>query len=419
MHCVQRTTLRQSRTPPLVTVSLAGVFLVAGLGETTAQTIIYGEDSTPLVAPALRPEVVMPPEEAARSSPPLLRGGAFTLRPHLLYRYLYADGVQYRPGQQLDTGVHVFAPGILLDVGNHWSLDYVPVWTRYTRDAFHDTFDQTFNLVGGTSYEDWLVRFAQTYATTTVPLIETAEQTKGKTNTTSLDVARDLGNGFSLETTFAQKLEQVETFSDRHEWSTTDWLQYRVRTGLTLAVGGSLGYVQVSPGTDAEFVQPQLRLLWNQPKALSLDLHLGEDFRRFLYEHRTTSHRPIFGGSLLYRAGRRTRLALDANRRVGVSLFRNQVYETTEYGLRFEQSVLGRLEFTSVLGYTITRYLATADDFMAGRRDHSYVVDLRLAAPLRRRANIALVYRRTRNSSNQDGFDFSSNQVGVELEYKY
>lgn len=105
--------------------------------------------------------------------------GPLDLHPHAFYRFLYATGVQSAPGQPHDTISEDVSPGLLVDLGKHWTLDYTPTWTFYSDDQFHgtnefhNTLDHAATLNGGLAYGDWLLGFNQTYIRSDTPLIVT------------------------------------------------------------------------------------------------------------------------------------------------------------------------------------------------------------------------------------------------------
>ena len=96
-----------------------------------------------------------------RSEP--FKWGPLTLRPHPYYQFLSADGLQSSTNQVANTTIQTISPGALLEIGRHWTLDYSPLWTIYSNKQFSDNFGQTIKLVGGTTYNDWVLGLIQSY----------------------------------------------------------------------------------------------------------------------------------------------------------------------------------------------------------------------------------------------------------------
>src|SRR5262245_44438944 len=66
-----------------------------------------------------QPGQVPPPPIVPAEAQPLLQLGSVQMRPHLLYRFLYGDGIPVRPGEDAKTAINEIYPGILLGLGNH------------------------------------------------------------------------------------------------------------------------------------------------------------------------------------------------------------------------------------------------------------------------------------------------------------
>ncbi len=82
--------------------------------------------------------------------------------------------------------VQQFTPGVLFDIGTHWTVDYDPSLTYYSSKDLRDSLSQSLSLTWGTSYEDWQLGLTQTYATASAPLVETGAQTDTESYVTGL-----------------------------------------------------------------------------------------------------------------------------------------------------------------------------------------------------------------------------------------
>ena len=56
--------------------------------------------------------------------------GPVDMRPHFLYRFLYGNGIPAQPGKDTKTVINQVSPGVSLQLGSHWSLDYTPNCTQ-------------------------------------------------------------------------------------------------------------------------------------------------------------------------------------------------------------------------------------------------------------------------------------------------
>ena len=100
-----------------------------------------------------------------------------TLRPHIDYTALYANGILAAPGQPVNTVIQEISPGLRLDIGDHWVLDYTLTWMAYSSRYFQNTLNQNAKLTGGTSIGSWVLGLTQTYSKSAVPQAQTATQT--------------------------------------------------------------------------------------------------------------------------------------------------------------------------------------------------------------------------------------------------
>jgi hypothetical protein len=73
---------------------------------------------------------------AGYCSPLPLQLGPITLHPHLDYQLSYGNGLQSSPGQPHNTIANQVSPGILFDLGEHWTLDYTPTLIYYSSSSF-------------------------------------------------------------------------------------------------------------------------------------------------------------------------------------------------------------------------------------------------------------------------------------------
>ena len=125
--------------------------------------------------------------------------GPIDVHPHLLYTFLYGNGIEAQPGQQSQTAINRVAPGFLLDLGKHWSIDYTPSFNFYSNPLFKDTTDEFVTLRGDWIYEDWVLGLSQSYVSSTQPLIETGAQTEQESYATALNASYQMGSKLSLQ----------------------------------------------------------------------------------------------------------------------------------------------------------------------------------------------------------------------------
>ena len=115
---------------------------------------------------------------APTTSEALLQWGILNLRPHVLYQFLYGNGIQSSPGEQAVTAINAFSPGLFLGLGRNVTLDYTPTLRFYSNRKFQDSLAHSVVLTAGATYEDWVLGLSQSYVSASAPLVETGTRTR-------------------------------------------------------------------------------------------------------------------------------------------------------------------------------------------------------------------------------------------------
>ncbi len=345
--------------------------------------------------------------------------GDFVLRPHLLYRFLYGDGIQVRPGQKTDTAINSFSPGFLLNGGSHWTLDYTPTWNLYSNHAFHDTVGENATLASIYSSRIWTLQFSQGYVFSSQPLVETGRQTTVEDFNTSVDISVRLSQKVTIETINSQDLRYSVGFPNTKEWSSLEWLHYQLIPHLDTALGGSVGFIGVSEGTDILYTRPEGQIAWTSPSKLNLVLNGGLDHREFQERPRRSLNTPIYSLTAQYAPVESTTLALSAGHQVSQSYFVNQSERNAQYTATVEQRLLQHYLLTLGVGEHDYDYLSNLGANSALRHDRDLSFDARLSWHFLRRGYFTVLYEWNRNASSVMDYEFLSHQIGFELGYRY
>jgi hypothetical protein len=369
--------------------------------------------------------------------PTLFRLGPVLLRPHILYRFLYGNGLQSSPGNQHDSIIQVVSPGIALDLGANWNLDYTPTLTYYSSSQFRNTVDQSVNLGWGAAYhDDWVFTGSQSYASTSDPNVETAAQTDQQNYSTTFDANRTLNDQLSLDLGLTQNINVIgnsgggtnflQNLASSRSWSTMDWFNDQLRPRLSVGLGFGFGYNQQDGSPDSINQQYQGRVNWRATDKISFQLGGGLQDQEYLSGGASSLVTPIFSAGIQYQPFDHTQLSLNASRTVSASAFQNQVTEASSITVDLNQRLLGRLTLDLSGGYTASDYIATSSGLSTGRSDDTYNFSTRLSCPFLQRGTVSLIYEYSDNTSSQTGFaasssafGFTSNQVGFEIGWRY
>jgi hypothetical protein len=361
--------------------------------------------------------------------------GPIDIHPHLLYTFLYGNGIQAQPGQQSQTAINTIAPGFLLDLGKHWSIDYTPSFGFYSNPLFKDTTDQFVTLRGDWTYEDWVLGLSQSYVSSTQPLIETGAQTEQDAYATALNASYQMGGKLSLQLGLNQNFRDAEgaELSDLKEWITQDWLNYQAGRTFGIGIGLILGYDDVDPGSSMPFEQLQGRINFHPGTKLTLTLSGGVEDRQFVDPSAPPLISPVFSGALQYQIFQPTTISLNASRAVTPSLFENQVEVITAVSGSVRQELSKKFSLEGNVGYSTEPltsiapgplpqyYLGTPPrstlQVVRNETVTSYRISLSYAVV--ERATLSVFYTLRDNSSGQSSFAYTSRQVGLSLNYRY
>jgi hypothetical protein len=365
------------------------------------------------------------PPEATAPEKPLLQLGPLQVHPHLLYRFLYGDGIQALPGQQSKTVIEQVYPGVLFQWGSHWTLDYTPTLSFYSNKSFKDAVDQAVNLAGVTTYQDWSFGLTQGYSSSSQPLVETGAQTDQQNYNTALNASYQMNGALSLQMSANQNFIFVDQgsvagqpLSDSRTWSTMEWLNDQIAPRLGLALGAGFGYDNVSASPDMTHEDVQGRVSGRLTDKLSLVFSGGIEDRQFLNSNASDSLNPIFSGSLKYLPFQNTTISLSATRAVSPALLQNQFSVSTTVNASLRQRLLGKLFLDLSGGYFASSYRATESNLTVNRNDTGTSFSVRLGTQFLKRGTASFFYQYSENSSSAGGFGFTSSQVGFELGYR-
>ena len=353
------------------------------------------------------------------STPPRAASVLSKLQPRLLYRYLYADGIQSSPARPTATTIHELAAHFSLDVGSNWKLNYQPIWTFYSHEDFRDTVDHNIHLSGGTAFDDWRLHFSQDFQTSSAPLVATGGQTSEELCITTISSNLRLNDYLALELSINQGLRFVEQFPNSYEWSTLDWLHYRLSSRTITSLGFGAGYTDMSVGADASYRQLQGQIAWSPSDAITLQLHVGSHSHSLRTQGSSEFSSFIYGVTAAYTLFPRTLLTLGGTSTVAGSYFANQFTQTDEWHVQLQQRILGKVDLDLGFARHSNSYVSIDVAASPARKDDYNSFNVRVSLSFLRRGTLALSYQWSENSSDREEFGFASNQFGIEIGYGY
>ena len=346
-----------------------------------------------------------------------LQLGSVTLRPHVFYQFLYGTGIQSSPGQQHDSIIQSFAPGMLLVLTPRWTLDYTPTLNFYSDKSFQDNVGQSVTLTGGASYEAWTFGLMQNFTYSSTPQAQTGTQPGQDTYSTALSASCPLNSKMSVDLGLSQYLDFPSGFQTSKTWSTLDWLNYEFWPRLTAGVGAGVGYVNASP--NMMFEQLQGRVGWRATDKISFQVSGGAEFTQTTDDSSNPLANPIMGASIQYQPFEQTKLSLGAGRVMSPSYYDNQISEVTTVNGNLSQRLLGKLFLDVSAGYTWNNYTSLASGVAAQSSADYYSVNVQLSTTILKRGTVAVFYNYSDNSTAQAGLSYNSSQIGFNLGFRY
>ena len=345
--------------------------------------------------------------------------GPVNLHPHLLYSISYADGLLSTPGQPASTIINQFSPGMLFVFGSHWTLDYTPTWQWYSSSKLADNLAHSLALNGWTAYEDWTFGLSQSYSESSAPVVQTGTQTEQESFRTAVNSSYRFNSKVSVDLGLSQDLESAQEFQGYRQWSTMDYVNYQFWPRFNASLGVGAGYVDVDAGANTAFEQLQGRIAWRATGKSSLTLHGGLEYRQFLSGGVSPLLNPVFGMYFQQQLTKQTTLSISADRSLSASYFANQASETTSVSVNLDQNLFSKLSLDLGGSFNTVSYASSANGVAAADGYDYLSFNARLSYRITARASVSTSYQFNHSSSSQAGLGFQSNQISLELSYRY
>ena len=371
------------------------------------------------------------------SLPQPLKIGKVVVRPHINYTFTFGTGLEASSNTTVSSTIQTISPGVAIDFGRHWTLDYTPFIRIYSSRAFHDSVDHSASLRGSFSYEDWRFGVLQGFAKSDALTVETGAQTKQENYNTDLTATHQLSEKYSFDLNVSQVINDVTSAGTTvaggaqtsRTWSTLDWLNYQAGKRASVGIGAGIGYVNLENGAAQLFEQLQGRVQWRITEKVSLNLNGGLEDRQILASGSSDSLNPIFGLSLLYAPFEHTQITLSANRTINSSDYyaSSQTTESTGVSLNVSQRLLEKFYLSGGVSYGRTDYKSALGSASTARADDNYTFSASLSRAFLKRGTIAVTYSYGDNRSTQTDFfgvqhhDFTyrSSQIGISAGFAY
>lgn len=386
----------------------------------TAQDVVLAPPADPLLAPHVRKQAAPPP----LSRPPALtespfKAGPLVFSPRLSYRHLSADGLPAADGRRVASEIRTVTPGLMVDLGENWSLDYSPTWVSYTARGLTDTTNHAARLSGGLVLQDWSFDFGQSYSESNSILFETAQQTAQKSWATTFGSAYRHSTKLQLQFSGSLNERYTSAAPDLKTWAGQAALNYLLTSQLSLNVGPTFSYTEVADGPDYYGESFSAGINWNPSERLTIALGGGVEYTHSQSASGQDLSNPLLNLSLSYQPFETTTLSASVARTVSSSYFRAQATENLRWSLNLSQRLLGKLYLGASYSLQESDYATLQSNILADRSDEIENYSVRLSTRMLQRLSVSLVWQKSKNTSDLAAFSFSSSQCGIELGYRY
>jgi len=340
----------------------------------------------------------------------------------------YGDGL-LNPTQieRQSSVINTTVAGVQLEIGAHWKLSYAMTRNEYSNQYLTDSLDHDANIGWSLAKGDWTFGLSQSYRTNSPLLAETGQQTEQESFSTSANVTYELGTRSMVEVSAGHNTRLANSEVNSPQWTTSDWYStsasgrflYRVSPLLQLFSGLEYTYDRISGSPDMNAIQPHVGFTWRPTQKVSLNARVGTERRRVEGETVSDLSNPVYSGSFQYEPFDTTTITISASQTTSASFFANLASKSSSYGVNFSQRLLQR--FYLSLGYNTgeTSYIATTFNFIDGRKDEFTSYTARIGTTILSRGSVAIFAQRSYNSSNTKEFDFTSDQFGLEIGYRF
>jgi hypothetical protein len=353
------------------------------------------------------------------SASPFYQYGPLEIRPHLAYNGSYNERLLLRPGVAKGSYVETFSPGLLVNFGPRWSLDYTPSYTIYSQPEFRDRLTHSVNGNGGVAYRDTSLSFDQGYRYAADPLIETGRQTETETVSTNVSATHALSPRLLLQGDAQQTLTFVSSAPDFYQWSASGNVRYQF--SQTLTAGGHIGsgYSAIYKAPDMIYTQPGLDLSWTPSAKLAIAGAVSLDNRIILARRWQWLQNPVFTASASYAPFDVTSLQGNLSRIISPSFFRGQASTITLYGFSVQQRLLGHLWLNGGITYQNSEYITAGRVAEFARKDNAWSYTAGVRTTFFKRGKIGVSYQDSDSHSNLPGFNLQSWRVAWDISYRY
>jgi hypothetical protein len=217
----------------------------------------------------------------------------------------------------------------------------------------------------------------------------------------------------SFESLLLGSIRHYSTNVDSREAASQNWINYRAGEWTEVALGGTVGVLDVEDSNTQHYEQALGRVRYNVSERTQLEAHGGAEFRQAGGENRVT---PVFGIGARYLPYDETLLSLEAARRVESSAATpNLNIEYTGVTFRAQQRFAQHYYLGLAVSYENAHYY-DINGLPFSRDDDVFSIAPHFRVELSRSAAVQAGYIYYSDNSTVSHYTFNQNQVFVHLD---
>ncbi|MGB6222853.1 hypothetical protein [Haloferula sp.] len=303
--------------------------------------------------------------------------------------------------------------------GAYVRFDYRPTGVIYVENGNDSRIDESVSLAAGIQGEKTSVAFVGEYLRLGDAIPDTGTQTDRREYAVEIRAAYSVTSKVALEVAggaYGTDYEVKSLSSTRDRFADLG-IRYAYSPKTEVALIYRVGRAEVTNSGDQTFHRLTANMAWKPRQKISVNLEAG-------IEHRTfdlgSDNYPVVDLRVAWEAREGTDIYFGAYRREEVSAFltgQNYSLAGVVAGIseRLSETWIFRLEG----GFEKTSYSRVSGTGPAGRRDNIYFIRPSLEHEIDDRFNLAFYYQFSQDRSNQSGFGYTDNQIGVSAGYDF
>ena len=299
------------------------------------------------------------------------------------------------------------------DSRNFFFIRYTPTGRLFIDHSEEDAVDQDAALVARWQMAYLTLDMRSQFQHLSTPDIDVGGRVRRTVFSQEFSATYSYSDRTSFQSLLLGNVRHYSTKIDSREVASQNWINYRAGAWTDVALGGTVGVLDVEHANAQWYEQALARVRYNLSERTRLEAHGGAEVRQTDGDDRVT---PVFGISARYLPYDGTLLSVQAARRVESSAATpNLNIEYTGGTLSAEQRFAQHYYLGLAVSYENAHYYGI-DGSPFSRDDDVFSIEPNFRVELSRSAAVQAGYVYRTDSSTVSRFTFDQNQVFLHLD---